>query len=109
MKRLLILICLLFACSLLFSEIKWIDFDKNDERYKDYTALAVCSEKSEVLEITHLKSLDPYFISYQTDETMHNNKTSVYLVTFTKLGIVIYEYVPNSKTVGVYAKSLFQE
>jgi hypothetical protein len=107
MKRFLILICLLLACNLLFAEIQW--FDVPEEFQEDYTAIATCTSKKEVLEITHVKDLQPYFVSYRTGTDKNYNNYSVYVVYFSKLGFLVEEYLPNGKTIAMYAKTIFQD
>lgn len=103
MKRFLILTCLLLACNLLFSEIKWVDAEENDE---GITAYAVCTTKKEVLEITHWKDLDSHFISYSQDKNASNQ--DFYLVIFMRLGTIVYEYHKGTKVVGYYCKTIFE-
>ena len=103
MKRFIILICLLLACNLLFSEIRWADAEENDD---GITAYAVCTTKEEVLEITHWDDLNSHFISYQQDKTVSNK--DFYLVVFMRLGTIVYEYHKGTKTVGYYVKTIFE-
>ena len=103
MKRFLILTCLLLACNLLSSEIKWADAEENDE---GITAYAVCTTKKEVLEITHWKDLDSHFISYSQDKNASNQ--DFYLVIFMRLGTIVYEYHKGTKVVGYYCKTIFE-
>ena len=103
MKRFIVLTCLLFACNLLFCEIKWLDAKENDD---GITAYAVCTTKEEVLEITHWDDLNSHFISYQQDKTVSNQ--DFYLVVFMRLGTIVYEYHKGTKTVGYYVKTIFE-
>jgi len=106
MKRLFVIVCLLLTCNLLFSEIQWLDVP--EEFQKDYTAIATCTQKKEVLEITHVKDLQPYFVSYRNGTEKNHNNYSVYIVYFSSLGFLVEEYLPNGKTIAMYAKTIFQ-
>ena len=103
MKRLLIFICLLFACYLIFAEIKRKDAEKNDDGITSY---ATCTTKKEVLEVTHWKDLDSYFISYTIDPKP--SEYDVYLVIFMNLGTMVYEYHKGSKSVACYCKTILE-
>ena len=103
MKRFLILICLLFACNLLFCEIKWLDAKENDD---GITAYALCSTEEEVLQVTHWKDLESHFISYTKEEEVA--KQDIYLVVFMNLGTVVYEYHKGTKMAAYYVKTIFE-
>lgn len=103
MKRFLILICLLFACNLLFCEIKWLDAKENDD---GITAYALCSTEEEVLQVTHWKDLESHFISYTKEEEAA--KQDMYLVVFMNLGTVVYEYHKGTKMAAYYVKTIFE-
>ena len=103
MKRFLILICLLFACNLLFCEIKWLDAKENDD---GITAYALCSTEEEVLQVTHWKDLESHFISYTKEEEAA--KQNMYLVVFMNLGTVVYEYHKGTKMAAYYVKTIFE-
>lgn len=105
-KRISFIVIFLTICFCAFSEITWLELD--EETKKEYTAMAACTKKTEVLEITHIKELEPYFITYKNSEYKNNNDYSVFLVAFTSIGFVIEEHLPHSKTVGYYAKTIFQ-
>jgi hypothetical protein len=103
MKRFLILTCLLFACNLLFCEIKWLDAKENDD---GITAYALCSTEEEVLQVTHWKDLESHFISYTKEEEAA--KQDMYLVVFMNLGTVVYEYHKGTKMAAYYVKTIFE-
>ncbi len=103
MKKFLILTCLLFACNLLFCEIKWLDAKENDD---GITAYALCSTEEEVLQVTHWKDLESHFISYTKEEEAA--KQDMYLVVFMNLGTVVYEYHKGTKMAAYYVKTIFE-
>ena len=103
MKRFIVLICLLFACNLLFCEIKWLDAKENDD---GITAYALCSTEEEVLQVTHWKDLESHFISYTKEEEVA--KQDIYLVVFMNLGTVVYEYHKGTKMAAYYVKTIFE-
>lgn len=103
MKKFLILTCLLFACNLLFCEIKWLDAKENND---GITAYALCSTEEEVLQVTHWKDLESHFISYTKEEEAA--KQDMYLVVFMNLGTVVYEYHKGTKMAAYYVKTIFE-
>ena len=103
MKKVSLIFLLLLFCFNLFSEITWQDAEENDE---GITAYAVCTTKKEVLEITHWKDLDPYFISYTKNDVVSNS--DFYLVIFMNIGTIVYEYRKGSKSIGYYIKTIFE-
>jgi hypothetical protein len=103
MKRFIVLTCLLFACNLLFCEIKWLDAKENDD---GITAYALCSTEEEVLQVTHWKDLESHFISYTKEEEAA--KQDMYLVVFMNLGTVVYEYHKGTKMAAYYVKTIFE-
>ena len=103
MKRFIVLTCLLFACNLLFCEIKWLDAKENDD---GITAYALCSTEEEVLQVTHWKDLESHFISYTKEEEVA--KQDIYLVVFMNLGTVVYEYHKGTKMAAYYVKTIFE-
>ena len=107
MKRYILFVVMFLTISVnVFSKIQW--FELTEELKENYTAMAACTTKAEVLEITHVTDLEPYFITYKTGEAENKNDYSVYIVAFTSIGFVIEEYLPHSKTIAYYAKTIFQ-
>ena len=105
-KRIAFIVILLTMCMSVFCEITWLEL--TEDMKKDYSAIAVCTKKSEALEVTHVADLQPYFISYRNGELQNNNDYSIYIVYFSALGFLVEEYMPHSKNIAMYAKTIFQ-
>lgn len=103
MKKVSLIFLLLLFCFNLFSEITWQDAEENED---GITAYAVCTTKKEVLEITHWKDLDTYFVSYTKNDVISNS--DFYLVIFMNIGTIVYEYRKGSKSIGYYIKTIFE-
>lgn len=105
MKKRIVLIALFFTiCFNAFSEIKWIDAKEDNE--EGITACAVCTTKEEVLEVTHWKDLNSYFISYTQEK--EPAQADYYIVVFMRLGTLVYEYHKGTKMCGYYCKTIFE-
>jgi len=83
-----------------FCEIKWgnkeiIDFYNEQRTDAQISARATCSTLAEVLSIVHKPSLDPYFITYSTQEDKYIASNSFYVIKF---------YEDNSIMINYYEK-----
>ena len=111
MKKLLTLVLLLFVSFNLFAQITWADIS-DDEKEQGLIGRALCTSENEVFEITKLKSLEPYFIKYLSVKDYLGKditpQTTLYVVTFTNMAVMVHEIKKDSKIVNVYIKFLIE-
>ena len=106
MKKLFIVLSLVFAVSGLFAEVEW--FSGEDSEFEGVLSRAICTTKKEALEIADLKSFDGLYKKYVNFETFMGVKElpprDLYIVTFTETQIIIHEIKKNNKMVTAYVK-----
>ena len=66
MKRFILVLILILSASGLFAKIKWLELSE-EQKDNGYNAIAFCTTEEEVLSITHIKDLEPYFKTYQKE------------------------------------------
>lgn len=106
MKKIILVLILALSVSGLFAKTEWIDLTE-EQKEAGYTAIAYTDTKEEVLKITHVKDLEPYFKTYQKVDYENDSNKTIYIVVFFSLGVNVMEIAPHSNVAAMYIKTIF--